>query len=210
MALCRSAGFARVEYVNTWHRHARVRCYRTWEPVPSSPCNPAPVLQDALNARDYGVNFRSRKEQYVTVWFTCAGEVRREQLRPEIGGYGSHALSLNRNEAGQWEANLRVPPGLPPGKHPVRLRTAQSDFGDTCFVFVDVPVPPRTTFGFEHCATPSHGKREYAVRGQAASLLSMLAGLPRTVTEIMFKPSWMARPLRWPSSGIRMGTAPDR
>ncbi len=100
MALCRSAGFARVEYVNTWHRHARVRCYRTWGPVPSFPCDPAPVLQDALNARDYGVNFRSRKEQYVTVWFTCAGEVRREDLRlPEEMPLGSHEVTLR--QAGQ-------------------------------------------------------------------------------------------------------------
>jgi tRNA (mo5U34)-methyltransferase len=42
MALCRSAGFARVDYINTWHRHARVLCHRKWEAEPATPTCPPP------------------------------------------------------------------------------------------------------------------------------------------------------------------------
>jgi tRNA (mo5U34)-methyltransferase len=40
LALCRSAGFARVEYLGTKHRHAQIACYRHWEPPPEHPSTP--------------------------------------------------------------------------------------------------------------------------------------------------------------------------
>jgi tRNA (mo5U34)-methyltransferase len=137
MALCRSAGFARVDYVNTWHRHARVLCHRKWEPEPEAPtCEPS-VLRDALNARDYGLNFCSRKEEYLTLWFSApVAQLSRKDLRPEIGGFGAQVLSLKR-EADHWVLNAQLPPGLKPGRHLVRLRTAESKFGNACYIFVD-------------------------------------------------------------------------
>ena len=36
LALCRSAGFARVEFLGIKHRHAQLACYRHWEPEPAS------------------------------------------------------------------------------------------------------------------------------------------------------------------------------
>src|SRR4051812_30470281 len=118
MALCRAAGFVRVQYVNTWHRHARVLCHRKWEPEPAAPTCAAPVLRDALNGRDYGINFRSRKEQYVACWFSCAAEtLTRQDLRLEIGGFGAQALSLHRDGPEHWIMNVQLPPGLKPGRH---------------------------------------------------------------------------------------------
>jgi tRNA (mo5U34)-methyltransferase len=51
LALCRSAGFARVEYLGTRHDHALVACHRFWEPPPEHPSTAAPVLTAATNAR---------------------------------------------------------------------------------------------------------------------------------------------------------------
>jgi tRNA (mo5U34)-methyltransferase len=141
-ALCRSAGFARVEYVNTWHRHARVRCYRKWEPVPSVPTCEPPVLKDALNTRSYGINFRSTKEEYITFWFVSSlHHLSRHDLRLEVGGYGTQALSLHK-DAGQWSTNCRLPPGLKPGRCPVRLRTSASAFSNELYIFIDSPIAP--------------------------------------------------------------------
>jgi tRNA (mo5U34)-methyltransferase len=142
LALCRSAGFARVEYIDTRDQHARVACYRTWEPPPEHPSTAAPVLTAATNTRfgDWGINFDSLAEEFVNCWFTSTDErLRREDLRVEIGGFGTHAVSLNRNGHELHAAFLR-PPGLEPGWHAVRLRTTRSNFSEEVHIAVDIPV----------------------------------------------------------------------
>jgi hypothetical protein len=103
MALCRSAGFARVEHMNTRHHHATVLCHRKWEPEPAAPTCAPPVLSAALHTRNYGVNFRAGKEEYVTFWFSSPLEnLDRRDLRPKISGFGAPALSLNQGMPGQY------------------------------------------------------------------------------------------------------------
>jgi tRNA (mo5U34)-methyltransferase len=137
LAFCRSAGFARVDHIGTWHRHARVLCHRQWEPEPAAPSCAPPVLRDALNARDYGLNFCSRREEYVALWFSApAAQLSRKDLRPEIGGFGAQVLSLSP-DSGNWLLNTRLPPGLKPGRHSVRVRTGASKFSNECYIFVD-------------------------------------------------------------------------
>lgn len=141
MALCRAAGFCRVDHVNTWHRHARVLCYRHWEPEPSGASDLAPVLKDALNTRDYGLNFRSRREEYLTLWFhlpKSEPQITRFDLRPEVGGFGVQAISLTA-DADHWVVNVQLPPGLTPGRHAIRLRTKYSRSSEPCHIYVDTP-----------------------------------------------------------------------
>jgi len=140
MALCRSAGFARVELLNVKHRHARVACYRHWEPRQIASTTP-PVLGAAFSGRwgDNGINFSSKKEEFVTLWFTSdEKDLRREDLRPEIGGFGTRALTLEAHGEKEWHANVFLPPGLQPGWHNVQLRTVRSDFSNPCRIAVDV------------------------------------------------------------------------
>ena len=142
LALCRSAGFARVEYMGTRHQHALVACYRTWEPPPEHPSTAAPVLTAVTNTRlgDSGINFDSRSEEFLNCWFTSTDEhLRREDLRVEIGGFGVHAISLNRRGQGAHSAFL-LPPGLAPGWHAVRLRTTRSLFSEVVRIAVDIPI----------------------------------------------------------------------
>jgi len=62
-------------------------------------------------------------------WFsTSSATLTRQDLRPEIGGFGTQALSLHGEGEGPWTTNVQVPPGLKPGRHAVRLRTADSKF----------------------------------------------------------------------------------
>ena len=142
LALCRSAGFARVEYIGTTDQHARVACYRFWEPPPEHPATAPPVLTGATNTRlgDWGINFDSRSEEFLDCWFTSADEhLRREDLRVEIGGFGVHAISLSGNGRELHSAFL-LPPGLTPGWHTVRLRTTRSLFSEVLRVAVDMPI----------------------------------------------------------------------
>ena len=49
----------------------------------------------------------------------------------EVGGFGVSALYARPDESGAWLANFRLPPGLGSGWNTVRLRFADSPFGDT-------------------------------------------------------------------------------
>ncbi len=141
LALCRAAGFARVELLGITDQHAAVACYRRWEPAPAPLLGPAPLLQSAVHSLNYGINFSSRRDEYLICWLRSpeAG-LTRENLRPEVGGYGVPAIHLRNIEQDLWNTSLRLPPGLSPGWHPVRLRTVRSDFSNSVSIAVDLPV----------------------------------------------------------------------
>ena len=132
MAMCRAAGFARVEFLHTTGLHAGVACHRKWEPIPVEVKRPAPKLVSVSNSRTFGINFSTRKEEYISCWFrTEETVVTRDQLRLEVGDFGVPALYVRPDENGAWMANFRLPPGLTAGWSPVRLRFADSAFGET-------------------------------------------------------------------------------
>jgi uncharacterized protein (TIGR03437 family) len=132
MAMCRAAGFARVEFLHTTGFHAGVVCHRKWEPVPAETPRAAPELLTVANSRTFGINFSTRKEEYVTCWFrTADASVTRDQLRLEVADFGVPALYVRPDENGTWMANFRLPPGLRSGWSAVRLRFADSPFGST-------------------------------------------------------------------------------
>jgi tRNA (mo5U34)-methyltransferase len=141
MAFCRSAGFVRVRLLNVWQRHARVACYRHWEPAPSAPSVPAPVLVDAKHNWNSGTIFSSDKEEYLSLWFRCDAEaLSRDQVLPEVGEFAAPVLVIKRVEPGLFIANVRVPPGLRPGEHAVRLRLENSAYSNQRSIFLDVPL----------------------------------------------------------------------
>jgi tRNA (mo5U34)-methyltransferase len=142
MAMSRAAGFARVEFLHTTGMHAGVACHRKWEAIPAEAKGAAPELLAVSNARNFGINFSTRKEDYITCWFHTAREtVTRDQLRLEVGEFGVPALYVRPVEGGDWMANFRLPPGLASGWAPVRLRLADSVFGDnTLRIAVDLPL----------------------------------------------------------------------
>ncbi|MFB3777576.1 MAG: class I SAM-dependent methyltransferase [Bryobacteraceae bacterium] len=141
LALCRAAGFARVELLHAQGHLASVACYRRWEPVPAGGLRPAPRLASAVNHADFGINFTARRDQYVTCWFSCEREtLQREDLRLEVGGFGAPALYVKREDGSSWAANFRLPPGLEPGWKEARLRLADTPFGDSLRIAVDVPL----------------------------------------------------------------------
>jgi tRNA (mo5U34)-methyltransferase len=144
LALCRAAGFARVELLYAKGTQAGAACYRKWEPVPVS-SQEAPEFVGAANTRTSGINFSSRKDEYISCWFRTSREkVTRDELRFEVGGFGVPALFVRHEPNGKWMANFRMPPGLPAGWSDVRLRFADSDFGETQRIAVDMPVQAGT------------------------------------------------------------------
>jgi hypothetical protein len=141
LAFCRSAGFVRVRLINTWHRHARVACYRHWLPAPDEPRVPAPVLLDAKHSWDGGIHFSSDREEYLTYWFTCdADTLQKDQVLPEVGEFAAPVLVVKKMDGGVFVANVRMPPGLSPGAHDVRMRLEDSAFSNQRTIFLDAPL----------------------------------------------------------------------
>jgi hypothetical protein len=141
MAMCRAAGFARVELLHAGGLHAGVVCYRKWEPPPAHPRESPPELLSVANTRTFGINFSARREEYITCWFRTPREtVGRSLVCLEVDGLGAAALYTRRDAEGIWLANFRLPPGLAAGWQIVRLRFRESGFGAERRIAVDVPL----------------------------------------------------------------------
>jgi tRNA (mo5U34)-methyltransferase len=126
-AMCRAAGFARVE-LNAVHDYgAALTCYRHWDTVDASECR----LLAAAHAENFGVNFRTDLDEYVA----CCTEGE-PPTQPTVGGFGSPPIFVGQAEGGYWQVNFKLPPGLDPGWHEVRL-------GNSNALEIAVDVPPR-------------------------------------------------------------------
>lgn len=177
LAMCRAAGFARVELLYADGNQAGAVCYRKWEPV-TNPQGEAPELVDVANTRTTGINFSTRKEEYISCWFRTAREnVTREELRFEVGGFGIPALFVRHDPDGKWMANFRKPPGLGMGWHEARLRFADSGFGRTMRIAADMPVRCGRLVLVGAC-DGTNWKVEAIAVGECGYLSSWVQGLP--------------------------------
>ena len=148
MALCRTAGFARVD-LNMVHEYgAVVTCHRTWRPRPTPRPAGAPAMRllAAFHSDSGGVNFRaSSSDDYVTCRVSPeGGDMAPGEVFPEVGGYGVQPVFVGMAE-GQWQVNFKLPPGLAPGWHDVRMHTSDRE-SNALQIAVDVPL---TTDGLE-------------------------------------------------------------
>jgi tRNA (mo5U34)-methyltransferase len=145
LAMCRAAGFARVELMFAGGNYAGVACYRKWEDPPAIPESAPPQLLFVSNGRTPGNCFSTRKsEEYLECVFRPDGdrEIKPEDLRLEVSGFGTRAIYVQRREDGSWAASFRLPPALSARWHPVRLRLAGTAFGNELRIAVDFPPEP--------------------------------------------------------------------
>jgi tRNA (mo5U34)-methyltransferase len=178
MAMCRSAGFARVELINSSGGYAALACYRKWRSVCATPTQDAPELVGVANARNFGINFSSQKDEYVSCWFRSTScTVAREDLRLEIGGYGAAALYLADQGDGFWMANFRLPPGLEMGWNLLRLRFEHSHFGSALRIAVDMPLIVERLSISVACDGKTWNRRHISL-GESGSLSCWVQGLP--------------------------------
>ena len=138
LALCRTAGFARVEWRATLENSACVACYRRFEDPQSGTA--APALVDVFHSTNFGINFRSSLDEYATATFQWDAErLTLEDVKPEVETFGVRPGSLTHRN-GYWEANFKVPPGLASGWHEARIRVGSSGRSNALLIAVDLPV----------------------------------------------------------------------
>lgn len=142
LAFCRTAGFARVELQSVIEYSACVACYRHWE-RPALSAVPGPALLDVFDTRTGGINFESARDAYLTAFFDSTAEaLGRDDVKPEVGGYGVRPLDVWKFGDGRWQITFRLPPGLAPGWQEVRVRIRDSQPSNQLSIAVDVPFEP--------------------------------------------------------------------
>ncbi len=142
IGMCRAAGFARVQIldVDVKNSRAALACYRTWEEAPAIDGPAAPFLKSVTNTIRGGLNFRSKREEYLTWWFEYSGDnLHRDDLRLQVGDVGVPAMYAKRSDATLWSANSRLPPGMNPGWFSVRMSIRDGNWSDARRIAVDVP-----------------------------------------------------------------------
>jgi hypothetical protein len=136
VALCRAAGFVRVEWKYMQEHRAGVLCRRTWEDAPTRPAEPSPVIGSAVNNRTGDTLFHPGKDEYICLYFRAASQqIRKEDLRVEIDGIGVPVLTVSSHGGERWQANMRLPVRLSDGPHAIRLRLADSGFGESATMY---------------------------------------------------------------------------
>jgi len=142
-ALCRSAGFARVQLEYAEQNRAGFTCHRKWDGNAAA-TGAAPWLCSVVNNRTLEPHFHPTKDEYMCLYFRSEELLDRNQIRIEVDGYAVPVLTVTSVGSGGWQANARVPPGLDVGAHEVRLRTANSPLSQGFGITVGeaaVPVP---------------------------------------------------------------------
>lgn len=125
LSMCRSAGFAQAELKDITNQRASVVCRRRWPEATGDA--PAPHLHAVVNNRTQIARFHPLKDEYLCCYFQSPETgLSPDALFVEVDGFGTQALSINSSGPGAWQADCIRPPALAPGRHEVRLRTAQS------------------------------------------------------------------------------------
>jgi hypothetical protein len=178
LALCRAAGFARVELIRTERWYAMVACYRRWSSPNLAPAIDSPELKSVVHARNYGINFNAKKDEYIT-WTFRSNEagLTREAVCLEVDGFGVPACYLQAPGDGWWMANSRLPPGLESGWKSVRLRTASSGYSNSLKIAVDMRAECRA-LEIRSAADGTSWRTGEWLRSSGRVIACWVAGLP--------------------------------
>lgn len=138
-AWLRTAGFAWVELRRVSPTGACFIAHRRWQDLPPD-AEPPVNLTGVSNHLNRGRTFRSHKEEYIQLWAEWhAGEAPAlESVYPELDGLAAPPLYCKLVD-GLLHVSVRVPPGMPPGRHEARLKIGGAGWSRAQEFFLDLP-----------------------------------------------------------------------
>ncbi len=175
MALCRTAGFARVELLEPAGDRACIACWRKWPEF--TPVSPPPQLVTARHAWHSGINFRTPRDEYVAVVVDSPEQnLDRFEVYPEVGGFGVIPIWVASSAENRWRVNFKLPLGLSLGWHDVRIRVRGSHWSNTVRIALDLPLDTQGVHVVAVC--DSHSWAQGVVNIPPGEISAWVAGLP--------------------------------
>ncbi len=174
-ALCRTAGFARVDVLDASGDRACLACWRKWPEF--TPVSGEPELVTARHAWNSGINFQTSRDEYVAaVLLSPETNLTRFEIYPEVDGFGVIPIWVEASEPGRWRVNFKLPLGLAPGWHDVRIRVRDSAWSNAVRVAVDLPL---ATSGIRTVAVcDSHTWAQGVIYSPPSEISAWVSGLP--------------------------------
>jgi len=188
LAMCRTAGFARVELRSVIANRAHVACHRKWPPSEGTAAAPALICVENSVSRDH--EFSQAADDYLSFWVRSAErDLHADNVFPEVGPYGVRPSEVHPSSDEGWLVSCKLPPGLDPGWHYARLRLRDSAFSNPVRIAVDLPFDerrrpagPRAAGLRIHSVTDGRTFALSRVRaGEDACMSMWAAGLPDSV-----------------------------
>ncbi len=159
VSMARAAGFPRVDFQYVDSRRGGAIACRRWEPVHPAPGIVPPFLCSAVNNRHNDIVFQPRKDEYMSLAFLSDEKLTKQDVLVEIDEYGIPAIFVVHHDAGYWQVNVKVPPGISPGDHEVRVGTRAGGFSDP----VRIKMLP-------HGAERRYGQTPFVAREESVAL----------------------------------------
>jgi tRNA (mo5U34)-methyltransferase len=193
MAMCRTAGFARVEFESVVDHRAHVICHRKWPEIRRTGTGPELLVVENSELQDH--NFSAHRDDYVTVW--CYSEqpnLTCDDLCVQVGPYGARPAAV-RNIGNTWQANCKLPLGLAAGWHDVSVALRDREFSNRARIPVDLATNARLTsshpgaFKTEIVCDGRTWERKQVRAGLGSCVSAWVSGLPDGIrrTEIGFR-----------------------
>jgi hypothetical protein len=88
---------------------------------------------------NFGRNFRSDRDDYVSIWFDSPLALTVDNVQPEVSGFGARPLSVTELREHFWQVNFKLPPLTRPGWHEVRVRLAGGPRSNPQSIALDLP-----------------------------------------------------------------------
>ena len=193
LAMCRTAGFATVDFKSVADFRAHAICRRNYPQLARHGAGPELVIIENSELSNH--SFSSRRDDYVTVWISSEEkDLTCDEVQVQIGPFGVRPAAVRADAGTAWQANCKLPLGLAPGFHEVSVSVRGSEWSNTARIAVDLPREARVcspTGAFEIVGVYDGRtwERNQARTGLGSCISAWVAGLPDglTRTEISFR-----------------------
>lgn len=182
LAMCRTAGFARVDFQSVLDGRAHVACHRKWPLVDRTA--PPPELIVIENSELQNHEYSSRRDDYITVWLSTEEQnLTCDDIYIQVGPYGTRPAAVSNVGTG-WQANCKLPLGLAVGWHDVSAAVRNSAWSEPGRIAVDLPrqsrvsTPGTGSFEIKIVCDGRTWERNQVRAGFDSSVSAWVAGLP--------------------------------
>jgi hypothetical protein len=143
------------------------------------------VLIEVVNLSNYGINFRSHLDEYLTARFQSPVEgLGMSEVKPAVSGFGVRPAGVKQVAPEQWQVDFKLPPQQRSGWLEVTVAVKDSHSSNARRIALDIPVMPRPLKlrGVFDSVTWRPGELDL---GKGAALSTWIEGLPENADRVM-------------------------